>query len=102
MNTALVETVQRAAAQLPAAALFHPSFCADPHFAGGRGRGRYNGPGDRAAAAQREPPPSDLEFVAELKGHTRKVGGLLQVPATAAALCSALQLLLGWSATCCY
>ena len=41
--------------------------------AGGRGRGRYSGPGDRSAAAQREPAPTDLEFVAELKGHTRKV-----------------------------
>lgn len=44
---------------------------------GGRGRGRYSGPGDRAAAAQQEPPPSDLEFVAELKGHTRKVTSVL-------------------------
>lgn len=44
---------------------------------GGRGRGRGRYEGDRQAASQREPPPNDLEFVAELKGHTKKVTTVL-------------------------
>ncbi|KAL4858740.1 Zinc finger CCCH domain-containing protein 17 [Chlorella vulgaris] len=52
---------------------------------GGRGRGRGRsdggggggGGGDRQAQAQREPPPVDLDFVAELKGHSKKVTSVL-------------------------
>ena len=51
----------------------HPPASPPPHQGGGRGRGRGRYDGDRQAATQREPPPTDLEFVAELKGHSKKV-----------------------------
>lgn len=63
----------------------HPPPMCPPAGGRGRGRGRYEG--DRQAASQREPPPNDLEFVAELKGHTKKVRGRAHAVLAAGAEC---------------
>ncbi|EFN55265.1 hypothetical protein CHLNCDRAFT_134174 [Chlorella variabilis] len=66
----------------------YSSYSDGGYYDGGGGRARggaaggRDGPSDRQAAAQREPAPNDLEFVAELKGHTRKVTSVLMDEAT--------------------